>query len=112
MAPRMASLEDAVREADGGVALNLEVQPGARSEGFPAGFNPWRGRIQARVQAQAENGDANEAVRGLVSQFFQVPSAQVQFTQGATARQKTVVIQGVPWRVALARLREGLQAQQ
>ena len=112
MGKRMASLEDAVREAEGGVALNLEVQPGARSEGFPAGFNPWRGRIQARVQAQAENGEANEAPRGVVAEFFRVPHAQVQLAQGATARQKTVVVQGLAWKQALARLREGLQAQQ
>jgi hypothetical protein len=107
----MARLEDAVREAGEGVALNLEVQPGARSEGFPSGFNPWRGRIQARVQAQPENGEANEALRGLVSQFFQVPASQVVLTHGATDRQKTVVVQGLPWKDALLRLREGLQAQ-
>ncbi|HEV8361265.1 MAG TPA: DUF167 domain-containing protein [Candidatus Thermoplasmatota archaeon] len=112
MKPRMASLEDAVRESGDGIALNLEVQPGARSENFPAGFNPWRGRIQARVQAPAEDGQANEALRALVSEFFQVPNAQVQLAQGATNRQKTVVVQGVEWRTALARLREGLQAQQ
>lgn len=107
----MARLEDAVREAGDGVALNLEVQPGARHPGFPAGFNPWRGRIQARVQAPAEDGQANEALREVVSQFFQVPAANVQLTQGATHRQKTVVVQGLAWREALDRLREGLQAQ-
>lgn len=112
MGKRMASLEDAVRESDGGIALNLEVQPSARSEGFPAGFNPWRGRIQARVAAPAEDGKANEALRGLVSTFFAVPHAQVVLAQGATARQKTVVVHGVPVKEALARLREGLQAQQ
>lgn len=108
----MAALEDAVREADGGVALNLEVQPGARTQTFPAGFNPWRGRIQARVQAPPEDGQANEALRGVVAAFFNVPTAQVALAQGATNRQKTVVVHGVPWREALARLREGLQAHQ
>ena len=109
----MARLEDAVREAEGGaLALSLEVQPGARQAGFPAGFNPWRGRIQARVDQPAEDGRANEALRAQVATFFGVPAAHVQLAAGATNRQKTVVVQGLPWRVALARLREGLEAQQ
>lgn len=111
MAPDMARLEDAVREADGGIALNLEVHPGARQENFPAGFNPWRGRIQARVHAQAENGEANQALRELLSEFFHVQQGQVQLTHGHTDRQKTVVVQGLEWREALTRLREGLEAQ-
>lgn len=110
MAPRMARLEDAVRESEGGVALNLEVQPGARADGFPAGFNPWRGRIQARVQAPPEDGEANEALRQILAAFFHVAPGRVQLTQGATNRQKTVLLQGLPWREALDRLREGLDA--
>lgn len=113
MAPRMARLEDAVREAEhGGIALNIEVQPGARAPGFPSGFNPWRGRIQARVKAPPEDGQANEEMRILLAEFFEVPPAQVALSHGATNRLKTVVVQGVPVRAALARLREGLEARQ
>lgn len=112
MARRMAQLEDAVREAEGGVALNLEVQPGARTAGFPAGFNPWRGRIQARVKAPPEDGKANEDLRALLAEFFRIAPAQVSLAQGATNRQKTVIVQGLAWRDVIARLREGLEAQQ
>lgn len=107
----MARLEDAIREDGEGVALRVEVLPGARDDGFPAGFNPWRGRVRARVQAPAEGGEANEALRRLVSSFFAVPAAQVALTHGHAQRQKTVLVRGVAWRDALARLREGLRAQ-
>jgi uncharacterized protein len=106
----MARLEDAVREAPGGTALNLDVHPVARHPGFPSGFNPWRGRIQARVEAPAEDGEANAALRTLVGAFFGVPTAAVQLTQGHTDRQKVVVVQGLPWKTAIQRLREGLDA--
>jgi hypothetical protein len=108
---RMARLEDAVREADGGTALSLEVQPGARTEGFPAGFNPWRGRIQARVRAPPEDGEANRALVGLVANYFMVPEASVHLAQGQGQRQKTVIVHGLPWRDAVQRLGESLQAQ-
>jgi len=108
----MSRLEDAVRDTEGGVALELEVQPGARSEGFPAGFNPWRRRIQARVKAAPQDGEANEALTGLVAAFFEVPRAQVTVAHGGASRQKTVVVRGVAWRDALTRLQEGLKVLQ
>lgn len=106
----MARLEDAVREAEGGIALSLEVQPGAKQPAFPAGFNAWRGRIQARVQAQAEDGQANAALLGMVADFFRVPAARVELAQGAAQRQKVVIVHGLLREQALGRLRASLEA--
>lgn len=107
---RMAAppLAGAVRAADGGTALLLEVQPGARVERFPAGFNAWRGRVQAKVRAPAQDGAANEALLRLVAEFFGVPAARVALTSGASSRQKTVLVRGVEPERARAMLEAGL----
>ncbi|MCA1814593.1 MAG: DUF167 domain-containing protein [Halobacteriales archaeon] len=91
----MAVLGDAVRAADGGTSLLVEVQQGARAEQFPAGFNGWRGRIQAKVRAPPEDGAANEALLRVVARFFGVPLARVALAAGATSRQKTIVVRGL-----------------
>jgi uncharacterized protein (TIGR00251 family) len=102
-------LDEAVRPAAGGASLRLDVQPGARQACFPAGFQAWRGRVQARVPAPAEDGAANEALLRLVAAFFGVPPARVRLTAGAASRHKTVVVLGVAAADARARLRASLE---
>jgi uncharacterized protein (TIGR00251 family) len=105
---RAADLAPAVRAAEQGTSLLLEVQPGARTEAFPAGFNAWRGRVQARVRAPPEAGAANDALRALVAAFFGVPPGSVDVTAGATSRQKTVLVRGIAPEQARARLEAAL----
>lgn len=98
--------EDAVTPARGGCALAVEVTPGSRASRFPAGFNPWRGTVEAKVHAPPEKGEANAELVRLVADFFDVPTASVAVTAGATSRRKTVTIHGLDPDRARRQLRE------
>jgi uncharacterized protein (TIGR00251 family) len=95
IAPPVPSWQDAIEEAPGGARLLLDVTPGARDERFPDGFEPWRGRIGARVKAQAQDGAANAALIRLLAAFFRHPTARVHVESGATDRRKAVRVMGL-----------------
>ncbi len=84
--------ESALQETPDGVRILVEVSPGARQDQFPAGFNPWRGRIGVRVRAPAQDGRANKAVLALVAAALDVPAAQVVLAAGASDTRKTVAV--------------------
>jgi len=97
-----------VKPAAGGIALDVEVVPGAADSRFPAGWNPWRNRLEARVQAPPEKGQANEELARLVAEFFALPARTARVTSGHTSRRKTVTVDGLTVEAALARLKGGL----
>jgi hypothetical protein len=95
---------DAIKETKSGCAIEVEVTPGSRASVFPAGYNDWRGRIEAKVRAPAEDGQANDELRRLVATTLGVPPARVSVTSGATARRKTLTVEGLAHADAVARL--------
>jgi len=101
----MATWQDAVQDAPGGVRLLLEVAAGAKEAAFPSGFNPWRdGRIGIRVRAPAQEGRANEEVVRALAAFFQHPTARIHIESGATDSRKAVRVMGVDRGAALRQL--------
>lgn len=104
------SWRDAVQEVAGGVRLLVEASPGARSERFPDGFDPWRGRIGVRVREPAQDGRANGAIVRAVAAFFGVAAAQVTLESGAAAGRKSLLVRGVGARQAQERLAPLLEA--
>ena len=84
----------ALKPARDGVALDVEVVPGSCESCFPAGFNAWRGRLEAKVRAPPEEGAANAELVRLVAEALGVPPARVVVTSGATSRRKTLTIEG------------------
>ncbi|MEA3201929.1 MAG: uncharacterized protein QOE90_3357 [Thermoplasmata archaeon] len=97
-------LAAAIKPARGGCALEVEVVPGARTSRFPAGFNPWRGRIEAKVRAPPEDGQANAELVDLVAAALDVPPARVRVGAGATSRRKTILVEGLAPQEAASRL--------
>jgi uncharacterized protein (TIGR00251 family) len=102
--------EDAVHEAAGGCSLDVEVTPGARSSAFPSGHNAWRGRLEARVRAPPEGGQANEELCALVADALGVPRPAVRMGAGATSRRKTLLVAGCRADEARRRLRGRMAA--
>ncbi len=94
----------AVKPAKGGCALEVEVVPGSRESRFPAGFNAWRGRLEAKVRAPPEEGQANAELVGLVADALGVPASCVRVGAGATSRRKTLHVEGLAPQEAAARL--------
>lgn len=103
--PKVAA---AVTETSDGTRLALEVRPGAREAAFPAGFDPWRGRIGIRVAAPAQDGRANADVIATVARFFDRPERDVAVVAGPKSTQKTVAVRGVDAASAVQRLEAAL----
>ena len=76
----------------GGVLLTLHIQPRASRTDL-AGLHG--GAIKVRVAAPPVEGAANAELVRFVAERIGVPRAAVTIKSGATARRKTVVVQGV-----------------
>lgn len=100
----MTDWQDAVRASAEGTVLEIEVVPGASRAEFPAGYNPWRNRIEARVPAPPVEGRANLALLQIVADFFEVPVRSVRLLAGEASRQKRVLVVGLLREDALRRL--------
>ncbi len=100
----MVDVGAAVHAAADGIALDVEVVPGAATSTFPAGFNPWRKRVEARVTAPPEKGEANAELAEIVARYFGVAARAVAVTSGHTSRRKTLRVAGVTREAAIARL--------
>lgn len=79
---------------EGHLFLAIEVQPSA-SRNAIIGINNWRGRLQLAVKAEPQKGAANKAVKQLLSDSFGLSKHSVTISQGQTARQKMVCIEGI-----------------
>ena len=90
---------------DLGVAIEVEVVPGSSESRFPAGYNEWRKRIEAKVKAPPEEGKANAELTSLVADAVGVPGARVRVTTGHASRRKTVAVLGA----SLAQVAEALE---
>lgn len=98
---------DAVRSTREGVLLQIEVVPGAREERFPAGYNEWRKRLQARVRAPPVEGRANAALVELVARILNVPRGRIRIIEGDESRQKTLLVEGAAIESVLGALASG-----
>ena len=91
-----------------GFVLDLEVVPNADRAEFPAGYDPWRRRLKARVTAPATEGRANDELVWILSEFFHVPSTNVRVLSGAASRQKRIAVTGATIETASSRIQEAL----
>lgn len=94
----------AVKPAQGGTLLEVEVVPGSRESRFPCGFNAWRGRLEAKVRAPPEDGKANAELVALVAAALAVPTSAVRVTSGQTSRRKGLTIAGLTPEAVAGRL--------
>lgn len=89
------------REKDGGVTLDIVVQPRCPREGV----GPVMGdRLKVSVNAPPVEGKANQAVQRVLAEAFGVSRAAVTILRGETGKRKTVHIAGLTL-AAVTRLR-------
>lgn len=84
-----------MKPARDGCVLEVEVVPGSRESRFPAGYNAWRGRLEAKVRAPPEDGKANAELCALVAEALGVTASSVAVTSGATSRRKSLTVSGL-----------------
>lgn len=94
----------AVRASSDGALLDVTVKPESQDPGFPAGYDEWRERVEARVAAPARDGAANEELVDAVAAFFEVDRPRI--VNGRSSKRKTVLLPGVAVERARSRLRE------
>ena len=93
----------------GGLSLRVRLTPrGGRDalEGVEI-LADGRAALKARVRAAPEAGAANAALERLIAKACGVPKSAVSITAGATARVKSVRIEGEPERIAARLLPRG-----
>lgn len=94
----------ALKPAKEGTALEVEVVAGSREGRFPAGFNAWRGRLEAKVRAPPEAGQANAELCALVADALGAPGAAVRVSSGHASRRKTLLVRGLTPAACASRL--------
>ncbi|WP_210492978.1 DUF167 family protein [Microvirga antarctica] len=81
-----------------GVSVRVRVTPrGGRDavDGIET-LSDGQAVLKIRVRAVPEDGKATEAVRRLLAKAIGLPASSVRLEAGATARQKTFVLDGDP----------------
>jgi uncharacterized protein (TIGR00251 family) len=92
-----------VTEKDGGVVIDVLVQPRARRvEVGPVVGDGGGERLRVAVTAPPVDGAANAAVVEALAAAFGVPKRAVAIVRGETGRRKTVRIEGVGAAAVLA----------
>jgi uncharacterized protein (TIGR00251 family) len=85
-----------VTERDGGVLVDVLVQPRARrAEVGPVAPDAGGDRLKVAVTAPPVEGAANAAVVEAIARALGVPRRAVSIVRGETGRRKTVRIEGV-----------------
>jgi len=85
--------EEALREASDGILVAVDVRPGAATTRI-SGFNEWRRSVTVEVAAPPERGAANRELEAFLARLGG-EGCRARVVRGATARRKTVLVQGV-----------------
>ena len=93
---------------DGGVLLDIEVQPASRRLGI-TGFNQWRGRLTVSVTAEAQQGKANEAVKHILAKILGLAKSSIEITSGHSSRAKKIRINDLDLDVIIERINIALE---
>lgn len=83
---------NAVESVEGGVRLQVRVQPRASRSELAGLFD---GRVRIRLAAPPVDGEANEELERFLARLLSVPRRAVSLTAGHSSRQKTLVVLGV-----------------
>ena len=84
-----------------GTTILVRLQPRARRPGV---VGPVGGRLKIAVSGPPVDGKANAELCRLLAELLEVAKSAVLILQGETAREKTVLIRGVPPQTVAARL--------
>ncbi len=104
------SFEDAIRETDVGIIVDIEVTPGSKRTCIPSGYNPWRKRIEVKISENARKGKANEQLVESLSLLFGLRHLDVSIVAGMKSSKKSVLLAGIKRDQVVAQMKKGLDS--
>ena len=86
------------RETKGGIAIDIRLTPRGGRDSLDGVETLADGRtiLKARVRAAPTEGEANAALIRLLASALKLPRSRLSIASGASARLKTVAIEGEP----------------
>jgi uncharacterized protein len=96
------SFEEAIKNLDSAVLVDIEVTPGSKSVSVPSGYNEWRKRIEVKLTKNAQKGKANEQLVECLAKLFGISSSDIVISSGATSSKKSLLIKGVSYQQAVS----------
>ena len=94
------------RQTSGGVIFTVRAVPGARQNDVRLDD---QGMLRVWVTQAAERGKANDAIVRAIAKALGLPRSRVEVIQGATARQKTVLLRDCCLAEVRAKLNDSLR---
>lgn len=104
----MSKLEDSIKKSKGGTLLDIFVTPNAKSVVFPAGYNPWRRRIEMKVTSLAKDNKANMDAIKTIAEYFSQPTSAIIIVSGQKNKEKTLFVKNVSVDEVAKKLRKSL----
>ena len=96
------SFEEAIKNLNSAVLVDIEVTPGSKSVSVPSGYNEWRKRIEVKLTKNAQKGKANEQLVECLAKLFGISSSDIVISSGATSSKKSLLIKGVSYQQAVS----------
>ena len=103
------ALEDAVRESDNSVVIDIDVTPGSKSISIPDNYNQWRNRIEVKLTQKAQSGKANDQLVEKISELFGVDKSDITILSGEKGSKKSINITGIGYDDAVFILKSRLE---
>ena len=104
----MSKFEDSIKKYRDGALLYIFVTPNAKSIIFPAGYNPWRKRIEIKVSSEAKDNKANIDVIKTIADYFCKSSKDITIVSGQKNKEKTLIIKDILVDEVINKLRKSL----
>ena len=74
------------------ITLHVQILPKSSRDEILGFVN---GRLRIKVAATPEDGRANDRLKEIISETFDVPRSRVKIVRGKTSRIKTILIEGL-----------------
>lgn len=74
------------------ITLHVQILPKASRDEILGFVN---GKLKIKVAAPPEDGKANDRLKEIISEVFDVPKSRVKIIRGKISRLKTILIEGI-----------------
>jgi uncharacterized protein (TIGR00251 family) len=96
------SFEEAIKDLDSDIIIDIEVIPGSNLISVPNGYNEWRKRIEVKITKNAHKGKANEQLVECFAALFGISNSDIRIFSGKTSSKKSLLIKGISYKQAVS----------